>query len=88
MGKMLYQLVKEQSAPAVDIEEFGGNPLHYNYLRSMFREVVEEKIADPQGEVTRETVWEPIQAAGMLQKRNKADDKNQTWRCSCIQEII
>ena len=53
MGKMLYQLVKEQSAPAVDIEEFDGNPLHYNYFRSMYREVVEKKIADPQGRLTR-----------------------------------
>ena len=53
MGKMLYQLVKEQSAPAVNIEEFDGNPLHYNYFRSMFREVVEKKIANPQGRLTR-----------------------------------
>ena len=53
MGKMLYQLVKEQLAPAVDIEEFDGNPLHYNYFRSMFCEVVEKKIADPQGRLTR-----------------------------------
>ena len=53
MGKMLYHLVKEQSAPAINIEEFDGNQLHYNYFRSMFCEVVEKKIADPQGRLTR-----------------------------------
>ena len=29
IGNMLYQLVKEQSAPRIDIEVFDGNPLHY-----------------------------------------------------------
>ena len=53
MEKLLCQLIKEQSAPTVDIEEFDGNPLHYNYFRSMFREAVEKKIADPQGRLTR-----------------------------------
>ena len=33
---MLYQLVKEQSAPSIDIEVSDGNPLHYTYFRSMF----------------------------------------------------
>ena len=53
MGKRLCQLVKQQSAPTVDIEEFNGNPLQYSYFRSMFREVVEKKIADPQGRLSR-----------------------------------
>ena len=53
MGKMLCQLVKQQSAPTVVIEEFDGNPLQYSYFRSMFREVVEKKIADPQGRLMR-----------------------------------
>ena len=50
---MLYQLVKEQSAPSVDIEVFDGNPLHYTYFRSMFREAVEKRIKDPQGKFTQ-----------------------------------
>ena len=37
MGKMLYQLVKQKSAPTIDIGEFDGNPLQYSYLSSMFR---------------------------------------------------
>ena len=35
IGKMLYQLVKQQSTPFVDIEEFYGNLLQCNYSRSM-----------------------------------------------------
>ena len=32
IGNILYQLVKEQSAPSIDIEVFDGNPLHYTYF--------------------------------------------------------
>ena len=53
MEKMLCQLVKQQSAPTVNIDEFDGNPLQYTYFRSIFREVVEKKIAHPQGRLTR-----------------------------------
>ena len=53
IGTMLYQLVKEQSAPSVDIEVFDGNPLHYTYFRSMFREEVEKRIKDLQGKLTQ-----------------------------------
>ena len=47
---MLYQLVKEQSAPSVDIEVFDGNPPHYTYFRS---NAVEKRIKDLQGKLTR-----------------------------------
>ena len=50
---MLYQLVKEQSVPSVDIEVFDGIPLYYTYFSSIFREAVEKRIKDPQGKLTR-----------------------------------
>ena len=53
MGKMLCQLLKQQSPPTVDIEEFDGNLLQYSYFRLMFRKVVEKKIDNPQGRLTR-----------------------------------
>ena len=53
MEKMLRQLVKQQSAPTVDIEEIDGNFLQYINFRLMFWEVVEKKIANPQGRLTR-----------------------------------
>ena len=50
---MLYQLVKEQSAPNVDIKVFDGNPFLYTYFGSMFQEAAEKKIEDLQGKLTR-----------------------------------
>ena len=50
---MLCRLVKEQSAPDVGREEFDGNPLNFNYFRSLFRETVGKKIDDPEGRLTR-----------------------------------
>ena len=52
IGNMLYQLVKEQSAPSVGIKILHWNPLHYTYFRSIFREAVEKRIKGPQGRIT------------------------------------
>ena len=53
IGTMLYQLVKEQPAPSLNIEVFDGNAPHYTYFRSMFREEVEKRIKDLQGKLTQ-----------------------------------
>ena len=47
--EMLHKLVKQQSAPQVDLQPFDGNPLEYTYFTSMFRVSVEKKIEDPKG---------------------------------------
>ena len=52
ISKILYQLVKEQSAPSVDIEAFDGNPLYCTYFRSMFWEAVQKRTEDPEGKLT------------------------------------
>ena len=41
------------SAPNVDIDIFSGNPLDYGYFRATFHEVVEKKILEPRGRLTR-----------------------------------
>ena len=51
--EMLCKLVKEQSAPQVDLKPFDGNPLEYTFFMSMLRESVEKKIEDPKGRLTR-----------------------------------
>ena len=51
IGKIMYQLVKEQSTPSVDIEVFDGNPLQYTSFRSMFQEAVEKRIKDRQRKI-------------------------------------
>ena len=50
---MLLQLVNKKSAPSVDLEVFDGNPLHFTYFKSMFREAVEKRINEPQGKLAR-----------------------------------
>ena len=50
---MLCKLLRLQSAPDVDIETFDGNVLNSHYFIPLFREVVESKVDDPRGKLTR-----------------------------------
>ena len=47
------KLLSQQSAPNVDIDMFDGNPLVFNYFMSLFEEMVESKVVDPRGRLTR-----------------------------------
>ena len=42
-----------QAAAEVDMEQFDGNPLNYQYFMALFAEVVETKIEEPRGRLTR-----------------------------------
>ena len=44
---MMCKLVNQQSAPEIDIDVFGGNPLEFHYFMAVFDEAVEKKIEDP-----------------------------------------
>ena len=35
------------------MEQFDGNPLNYHYYMALFAEVVETKIEEPRGKITR-----------------------------------
>ena len=50
---ILCKLLQQQAAPEVDIEYFDDNPLNYHYFMALFSEVVETKIDDPRGRLTR-----------------------------------
>ena len=50
---MLCKLSKVQSAPDVDMECFDGKVLEYHYFMALFTEVIESKIEDPRGRLTR-----------------------------------
>ena len=50
---MLCNLLKVQSAPDADMESFDSNALKYHYFMVLFRKVVEGKIEDPRGKLTR-----------------------------------
>ena len=53
MTGMMCKLLSQQSAPNVDIDMFDGNPLEFNYSMSIFEEMVESKVVDPRGKLTR-----------------------------------
>ena len=42
-----------RDAPAIKVDSFDGDPLNYHYFMSTFEEVVENKIEDPLGRLTR-----------------------------------
>ena len=50
---MICKLFQQQGAPEVEVDKFSGNPLEYQYFSIMFKEVVERKIKDPVGRLTR-----------------------------------
>ena len=50
---MLCKLLKLHAAREVDIEPFNGNTLNYHYFIALFKEVVESKIDDPRGRLTK-----------------------------------
>ena len=50
---MLCQLLKPQGAPEVDIGVFSGDPLEYHHFMEIFKEVVQKRIEDPRGRLTR-----------------------------------
>ena len=53
VSDVLCQLLKQQSAPDVDIDVFNCNPLNFKYFMILFREVVESRIEGPRDRLTR-----------------------------------
>ena len=62
-------VVKQQSAPDVDLDVFDGNPLEYHYFITLFHKLVEKRIEDPRGRLTR------------LIKYTKGDPKEMIKHC-------
>ena len=50
---MLCKLIQQQGAPEFDIDTFSGDHLEYHYFMEVFKEVVEKRIEDPRGRLTR-----------------------------------
>ena len=53
VSNMFCKLIQQQDAPEVDIHTFSGNPLENHYFMEVFKEVVEKRIDDPRGRLTR-----------------------------------
>ena len=50
---MMCKLFSQQSATNVDIDVLDGSSLEFNYVMSMFEELVERKVVNPRGRLTR-----------------------------------
>lgn len=50
---MMCKLFSQQSATNVDIDVLDGNSLEFNYVMSMFEEIVERKVVNPRGRLAR-----------------------------------
>ena len=51
--EMMCKLFSQQSATNVDIDVLDGSSLEFNYVMSMFEEIVERKVVNPRGRLTR-----------------------------------
>ena len=69
IAEVLCNLVKQQSAPDVDLDVFDGNPFEYHYFMTPFDELVEKRIEYPRGRLTR------------LIKYTKGDPKEMIKHC-------
>ena len=50
---VLCKMMKQQSAPEIDLNVFDGNPLNFYYFVAVFIEAVKKKIEDPRGRLTQ-----------------------------------
>lgn len=53
VADMLSEMMKQQFALEIDLNDFDGNPLKFHYFMAVFREAVKKKAEDPCGRLTR-----------------------------------
>ena len=53
MAEILCKLLQQQAAPELVVEVFDGNLLNFKYFISVFKDVMEAKLDDPHGCLTR-----------------------------------
>ena len=53
IAQMMSKLLMQQAAPEVDFDVFTGDPTKYHYFLAVFEEVVQKKIDDARGGLTR-----------------------------------
>ena len=53
VSTMMCQLLKQQSAPDIDIDIFRGNSIDFHYFMTVFNEIAEMKVDDPRRKLTQ-----------------------------------
>ena len=49
---MCWRLLKQQSAPEIEINVFDRNPMEFHYFMAVFKEVAQKRVDDEQGKLT------------------------------------
>ena len=52
VSDILCKMMKQQSAPEININVFDGNPLNFHYFMAVFKEAVEKRIEYTRGRLT------------------------------------
>ena len=52
VSDILCKMMKQQSAPEININVFDGNPLNFHYFMAVFKEAAEKKIEYTRGRLT------------------------------------
>ena len=69
ISEMMCRLLKQQSAPGIEIDVFDGNPMGFHYFMEVFKEVAKKRVDDERGKLTR------------LVKYTKRDAKDMVKNC-------
>ena len=67
VSNTICKLFQQQGTPEVELDKFSGNPLEYQYFSTMFKEVVERKIKDALGKLTRLVKFTDGEAKDLIQ---------------------
>ena len=65
---MIFKLFQQQRAPKIEVDTFSGNPLEYQYLSQIFKEMVERKVKEPVGRLTRLIKFTDGEAKDMIKR--------------------
>jgi len=81
---------KQQQAPRVGVEALDGNPLNFCYFISTFQKVVENKIDDLRGMLTRlkYTIGESKTFQPAEQQRSTEDEQLKTASTKAIRDTL
>ena len=66
MVAMMSKLLRQQAAP--DVKIFNGDPVDYHYFIAVFDELIEKKIDDPRGRLTRLIKYTDSQPNEMIKR--------------------
>ena len=66
VADMLCKMMKQQSAPEIDLDVFDGNLINFHYFMVVFRESVKQKIEDPHGRLTRLIKYTTVEVTDLI----------------------